>query len=199
VTSRDVDVERGRARSEVRSSGSPRIVGPVTDASTVSLERALLMPTATLSLAAAGIHFAVIQEHLDEYALFGYLFLVLAWFQAIWPIPFVMRRSALLGWLAVVVNLGAVLVWIWSRTTGLPIGADPGKPEPLGALDVAASVFEIVLVIWVLLLMTHRTRGALEARKMPARDAWLAAAMSSALIVVVASAAFVAPVAGSMG
>ena len=53
----------------------------------MSLARALLIPMATLSVAAAGIHFAVIQEHLQEFEPFGYLFLALAWFQALWPSP----------------------------------------------------------------------------------------------------------------
>src|SRR3954454_7571924 len=103
----------------------------------VPLERVVLLAPATLSLGAGGIHFAVIGEHLQEYALFGYLFLALAWFQAVWAIAFLMRSSVPMGWLGIIVNLGAVTVWAWSRYSGLPIGPEPWQPETVGPLDVA--------------------------------------------------------------
>ena len=70
----------------------------------VSLKHGIVLIAATASLGAAGTHFAVIDEHLQEYALFGYLFLALAWFQAVWAIAFLMRSSVPIGWLGIIVN-----------------------------------------------------------------------------------------------
>src|SRR4029453_16572025 len=41
---------------------------------------------AVLSLAAAGIHFAVMGEHFQEYVVFGVFFSLVAWFQALWAL-----------------------------------------------------------------------------------------------------------------
>src|SRR3990172_841304 len=101
-------------------------------AATISLEHALLLPVATLSVAAAGIHFAVIAEHLTEFVPYAVLFLLLGWFQVLWPIPYVLRRPMWLGWLAVAVNAGAVLVWLWSRATGAPLGPGANVAHPAG-------------------------------------------------------------------
>src|SRR5574340_619508 len=51
---------------------------------TVALLTPLTIIAAMLSLAAAGIHFAVISEHLEEDVLFGVLFFGLGWLQLIW-------------------------------------------------------------------------------------------------------------------
>ncbi len=92
------------------------ILGPA-DRS-VSLTSTFAAIAAGLSLGAAGIHFAVIQEHIADYFAFGLAFLGLAWFQAIWAQIYVMRRSAPLAILGAVINVGAVVVWLVSRTTG---------------------------------------------------------------------------------
>ena len=159
----------------------------------MSLERSLLIPLATLSVAAAGIHFAVVGEHFEEFPLFGFLFLGLAWFQAIWPVPYAMRRSALVGWIGVVVNLGAVAVWLWSRTSGLPFGPEPGQPEVAGPLDLTASAYEVVLASLLVVLLVPRTRSVIERLQLAPRTGWLGAALWSGLIVAIASVALLAP------
>ncbi len=83
---------------------------------------------AACSIAAAIIHLAVIEEHLAEYVPFGIAFALLAIFQLAWPLAYLPRPTRALALVAVVINLGAVVVWVWSRGWGLPIG-----PEPWGA------------------------------------------------------------------
>jgi hypothetical protein len=107
-------------------------------------------PLAVLSLGAAAIHFAVMPEHLAEWWAFGGFFAALGWFQALWSIGYLAGPSGRLARFAIAVNLATVLVWAWSRTIGLPIGPDPGVPEPLGAADVVATVLELLLVIGLL-------------------------------------------------
>ena len=67
--------------------------------------------------------------------------------------------------MAVVINLGAVVVWVWSRSWGLPIGPDPGVPEALGPADVISSLLEIGLALALLptlLGRRDRERGRTE-------------------------------------
>ena len=58
----------------------------------------LLGGLAALSVGAAAIHFAVVFEHFEEYALYGAFFLVISWAQLIWPVVLLWRVSRL--WLS---------------------------------------------------------------------------------------------------
>ena len=78
---------------------------------------------AALSFGAAAIHFAVIGEHFAEYPPYGVAFTAFAWFQVGWAVLYLRRRTRGLAVLAIVVNLGALIVWAVSRIAGLPIGA----------------------------------------------------------------------------
>jgi len=102
---------------------------------------------AVLSIGAAAIHFAVIADHFKEWWLIGLFFAGLGWFQALWSVAYLLFPARRLGWLAIGINLATVLLWAWTRTLGLPLGPDPGVPEPVGIPDSLASVLELLLVI----------------------------------------------------
>ena len=157
----------------------------------VSLKHGIVLIAAISSLGAAGIHFAVIGEHLQEYALFGYLFLALAWFQAVWAIAFLMRPSVVMGWLGIIVNLGAVAVWEWSRATGLPIGPEPWQPEAIGPLDVASSLLELILAVCAFAVVTRWSRDRLASLHVPRRATWVFSGIGSAVVIAITAAAFV--------
>lgn len=154
----------------------------------MSLKHAILIAAVAASLGAAGIHFAVIEEHLAEYALFGYLFLALAWFQVLWAFSMFLRFTPVAAWLGVAVNAGAVAVWLMARTTGLPIGPDPWQPEAIGALDVAASVLELVIVACMLVLIEPRSRAMVTAVRV--RYGWLVMVLSGAVVIAITTLAF---------
>lgn len=143
------------------------------------LHRALPMSWwAALSVGAAAIHFAVIPEHLAEWWAFGLAFAVLGWFQVLWPFAYLERPSRGLSWLAILANLATVIVWAWSRTAGLPVGPEPGMPEPIGAPDLVATVFEVALVAGLLVkaLVVARPSATAEVSAPPAAiGAWNAA------------------------
>ena len=101
---------------------------------------------ASLSAAAAAIHFAVVFEHFRDYLLYGVFFLVLAWAQLIWPAVLLWRPSRLWLWLGLAGNAAVLAVYVLSRTAGLPFGPDLHHPEPVGALDVVSCVLEFALV-----------------------------------------------------
>lgn len=134
---------------------------------TVMLSTALAAVAAALSLGAAGIHFAVIQDHLAQDQGFGLFFIGLAWFQQIWALAYLLRRTALLAASAVLVNALVIGVWLVSRTTGLPFGPTPWQPAPIGTLDLFATVFEVALITVILPTVAPRRWPSLHAERMP--------------------------------
>ena len=89
-------------------------------------------------MGAAAIHFAVVFEHFAEYTLYGVFFLVLSWAQLIWPVVLVWRPSRLWLWLGIAGNAIVLVVYVASRTAGLPFGPDLHNAESVGALDVVS-------------------------------------------------------------
>ena len=93
----------------------------------------------------AAIHAAVVPEHLTEWSAAGLFFvgltaaeLAVAGLLLAGP-P---RRSVLVS--AALVSIGPLLIWLASRTAGLPFGPEPGVPEAIGLPDVLACALEIV-------------------------------------------------------
>ena len=147
---------------------------------------------ATMSLGAAAIHVAVIEDHFREYPPFGVAFLLLALFQAAWAAAVVLTRSD--GWSralrvgGIAVNAGALVVWAASRFVGLPFGPEAGSLEPVGSMDLAAGALEIGLIVelaWLLGWGWRRPRSALP----PSRAATVLVS-SVIAVVLVTSAAF---------
>ena len=122
----------------------------------VSMAQASL---AALSMGAAAIHFAVMEEHFAEYVAIGVSFSVVAWLQALWAVGVIVLPSSRLLVAGLVGNALVVLVWLVSRTTGLPIGPEAGAPEPAASVDVLATTLELAIVAGtgMLLLRGRRT------------------------------------------
>ncbi len=150
----------------------------------VTTPRATRYPAAAVvvamaSLASAAIHLEVVPEHREEWWVFGAFFAALAVVQVLtaalvlwWP-----RQSILAG--VAGLNVGVVLLWLVSRTSGLPIGppvpdftaglGDPSKggygehaagvPESIGTLDVTSTVLEFVAVVAICALLPARLRS----------------------------------------
>lgn len=100
-----------------------------------------------LSAGASVIHFAVLVEHYREYWLFGVFFAALGVAQAVWAVLLVLRPSRLIYVAGALGNAAVVLVWVVSRTVGLPLGPDAGMPEAATRIDVVATVFEVLIVL----------------------------------------------------
>jgi hypothetical protein len=77
----------------------------------------------------------------------------------------------------VVVNVPIVLLWVWSRTLGLPFGPEAGEAEAIGIADALCTLTEIVIVGGALALY----RGA--------DERWLMRWSSAAVAVALAGAA----------
>jgi len=136
----------------------------------------MLLSAAILSCAAALIHAAVIPSHFEEYWGFGTFFVVVAILQLVWA-ELVRRgnpdrRILVAGAFG---NLAVALIWLVSRTAGLPFGPGAGQAEGVGFQDVLATLDEIgiaLLVGAILLPGMRRPSQAILA------GAWILAALS---------------------
>jgi hypothetical protein len=102
-----------------------------------------------LALASAGaalIHFAVLGEHLREYWAYGAFFAAAGACQALWALLVVQSPTRLLLAAGAVGNGLIVLLWLLSRTRGLPLGPDAGSAEAVGLPDVVATAYELLVV-----------------------------------------------------
>jgi hypothetical protein len=108
---------------------------------------------ALLSLAAALVHFAVIEQHFTEYWLYGAFFVAVGIFELIWALVVMSAPSRLLYWASIVVNTLTVAAYVVTRTVGLLVGPAANETEKIGFGDLTATGFEALLVIGSLLLL----------------------------------------------
>jgi hypothetical protein len=129
---------------------------------------------ALLSMGAAVIHFVVIPGHWDEYWGQGLFFIVAAVAQLLWAVWVVVAPSRLLYLAGAVGNAAIVVLWIVTRTAGVPAGPGAGEREAVEFADTLATVLEVLLVVGALAV----------ARTAPARASrWPAGALGVSVLV----------------
>jgi hypothetical protein len=119
----------------------------------MSTRNELSIAAALLSAGAAAIHASVAGPHFEEYLFFGLLFVATAVAQAGWAALMLAAPSRRLLAAGVAGNAGVVGAWALSRTVGSPGGAEPWTAEPVAPLDLAATSFELGIVVGGLLLL----------------------------------------------
>jgi hypothetical protein len=108
---------------------------------------ATLRVVAALSLLAAAIHLWVMPEHLKEWWGYGAIFLVLAVAQGMYGLGLLRWPSRPLLLLGVAGNLAVAILWLVTRTTGIPLlGPHAGEVEGVGVLDLACTLAEVGIV-----------------------------------------------------
>ena len=109
-------------------------------------QREVELLLAMLAWATALIHVLAVAHHYREWVLYGVFFTILAPAQAIWG-GFVVGRPGDRRLLAAggAVNLAVACVWAISRTTGIPVGPTPWRPEAIGWHDVMATLNELTM------------------------------------------------------
>ena len=113
---------------------------------------------ALLSLAAAVIHASVSAEHFREAFVFGAFFVAASTAQAGWAVLVLARPSRTLLGAGAVGNAAVIILWMLTRSVGLPFGPEPWQPEAVGARDVVSTVLELALVLGAACLVA-RTSG----------------------------------------
>jgi hypothetical protein len=110
---------------------------------------------AAASIASGAIHFSVVGEHYTEAWYFGVFFMLAAFAQVLWAVVVIARptRRVLVAGMALQVAL--VGIYLWTRTTGLPIGPEPWQPEDVAFLDIMATLFEVIAAGTAILLIAR--------------------------------------------
>jgi hypothetical protein len=104
-------------------------------------------------LGAAAIHAVVIREQLSLWPAAGVFLVLLAIAEVDVAALFLirLRSPALLA--TVVVSAGPLLLWLYSRTIGLPFGPQAGVPQPVGLADVSAALLEAAMLVVAVLAL----------------------------------------------
>lgn len=153
----------------------------------------ILQRSAAVCIAgAAFIHFGVAGDHFAEWWLYGVFFLLLAAGQVTWAVLcWQSARRALLV-VGVLGNLGVVVLWVITRTVGLPFGPAPGVAEAVGVPDILCAVLELVSVgLTVAVLL--RVRGTAPGRQWDARSATVLTAAVAAVVLLTTGVAIADP------
>jgi hypothetical protein len=108
---------------------------------------------AVLSMAAALIHFAVIEQHFAEFALYGAFFIGVGLFQAGSAILALTRPSRLLYVAGLLGNLATVGAWVVTRTVGSLVGPAAHEVAPIGFGDLISTLFEVLIAVGFLVLL----------------------------------------------
>ena len=109
--------------------------------------------------ACAAIHLAVVPGHLDHWVVASAFFLALALAEVVGGVLLLGRpgRNVLVAVAAA--SVVPLALWLWSRTSGLPVGPNPGTAEPVGLADVAAGLLEVGTLVAAVVLFRSRHRG----------------------------------------
>ena len=147
-------------------------------------EKPLLLPLAVVSAAgAAGVHAAVGPAHFSEAAVLGLFFALAATAQLGWAAWVALCPSARAIALGATGNAALIVLWLVSRTTGVP-GVQSGR-ERVGPWDLTCVALELVVVLSCLRLRrTGTSRLARWDRWHPAARWWT---LASALALVALS------------
>ena len=144
----------------------------------------------------AVIHAAVVPEHVTEWPAAAGFFVGLAAAQVTMAAMVVLDVRASLR-LAAAVSLAPLLLWLYSRTAGMPFGPEVGTPEHIGLADVAAGLLELVALVLAVLLLRARGRASSGTEPRDGRPARWPSAHLRALVVIALVAVTSIGVAGS--
>ena len=143
------------------------------------------LAAAFLSVAAGAIHLALAPEHLRHWWVFGTFFLAVGAFQLAYALAVLWRPTWPLALVGIGANVTIVLIYVASRTVGLPIvppetegaaeghgasdeaaeglgasgEATGGFTESVGAVDLATTAAELALIGVLVGLLPGRLRS----------------------------------------
>jgi hypothetical protein len=112
-----------------------------------------------LSMAAALIHSAVIEQHWSTCWLYGAFFVLVGSAQLAWALAITAAPRRWLLWAGVAGNTLVVLTWIVTRTVGALVGPAATVPERAGFGDLVATVMQVLIVAGCLILLLRRPRA----------------------------------------
>lgn len=136
---------------------------------------------AVLVFGAGVVHLAVAPDHFEEYVVFGLFFTLSGLAQLGAAVVVLLRPSRRLLVVTAAATTAFVLLWLVSRTLGLPLGPEPWRPEAIGVPDVLCEALEVASVP---ILLTLAVRGPRVRRRRPVRTPLAAAPVVLVAVVV---------------
>jgi hypothetical protein len=112
----------------------------------------------------AVIHFSQVDTHLEEWRPAGIAFLVLAGSELVLAAGILVGASRPAYLLGIWVSQATILLWLLSRTVGIPFGPEAFVPEPVGRPDVIATALEAGTLAALFPLFLLRPTRAAETR-----------------------------------
>jgi hypothetical protein len=122
------------------------------------------------------VHARLAPEHFEEWWGYGVVFVAAAFAQVILGLglltdalrspdaaPHLRRWDRTMVWAAVGCNVALVVVYVVSRTVGVPVGPERGEVEPVGLLDVVTKLLEAAAIL-LLGVALRRERAATTGR-----------------------------------
>lgn len=117
---------------------------------------------AAASFGAGLVHLGVCPEHFREATSFGVFFAVAAAAQVAWAIAVLVKPSRNLWLVGAAGNAALILLWVITRTVGLPFGPEAGEAEAIGLADVVATALEVTVIVLSLRLLSGLAARASE-------------------------------------
>ena len=130
-----------------------KTIGDPTPSAMTSSTQTLVRCLCILSGVAAVIHFAVADEHYQEYWAFGVFMIGAAILQSAWIAAALLSTSRWVWAAGAVINGGIVIVYVVTRTVGDVVGPTPKDVEPIGFGDAFCTVLEVLLFVGCVALL----------------------------------------------
>ncbi|MGH2572615.1 MAG: hypothetical protein ACRDGU_03895 [Actinomycetota bacterium] len=122
--------------------------------------RTVARAAAVLTLiGSAVIHFSQVGIHLEEWSPAGITFVVLAGAELVLATAILVGASRPAYLAGIWVSQATILVWLLSRTVGIPFGPEAFIPEPVGRPDLIASALEAITMGTLFALFLSRPAG----------------------------------------
>ena len=113
---------------------------------------------AALSIGAGYVHLAYTQDHWRDWWAYGAFFLAAGAVQLAYGVLVLRWPRPLVALLGIGAHLAVVAMYVQTRTVGIPLGPHERVKERVGAVDLATTVAEILVVVLLLTLVGARTR-----------------------------------------
>ncbi len=122
-------------------------------------ERVGLLPAVLAGglIGVAAIHAAVVPQHLEEWTAAGVFFVLMTLAELSLAVAVVLFRRPMVFLACAASSVGSLLLWLFSRTIGIPFGPNPGVAESAGLADVAACALQVLTLVVAVTLLFWRT------------------------------------------
>jgi hypothetical protein len=106
----------------------------------------------------AAVHAAVVPEHLDQWPVAGAFFVLLFLVELALALAVLLRLDRLVLVVTAWVSAATLLLWLVSRSVGLPFGPEAGVSEAVGLPDVACCLLELVTLAAAVIVLRRWSR-----------------------------------------